>query len=227
MTALHTDREYEAELDKLRDQILYMGAKVEEMIGSSMTALIDRDDELARAIMDLDHQVNQLEIEIDGMCLRVLARRQPVASDLLFITVTLKLVTDLERIGDLAVNICERVLELNQEAPLKPYIDLPHMAGDVQGMVRDALDAFVKGDTSLAQEVIERDKMVDAYYGQIFRELLTYMIEEPRNIYRATRVQSIAKYLERVGDHATNLAEMVVLMVMRQDIRHQRKGDDA
>jgi phosphate transport system protein len=161
-----------------------------------------------------------MEVEIDELCLRVLARRQPVASDLRSITISLKLVTDLERIADLAVNIAERVLELNQEPPLKPYIDLPLMAEEAQGMVRQALEAFVAGDAAVAKQVIARDEVVDAYNAQIFRELLTYMMEDPRNIARATRLQSIAKYLERIGDHATNLAEMVVFMVEAKDIRH-------
>ncbi|MCC6525419.1 MAG: phosphate signaling complex protein PhoU [Polyangiaceae bacterium] len=216
----HTDREYQAELDKLRSQILLMGASVEEMIRSSMRALVERDSELAREMIDFDQRVNRLEIETDELCLRILARRQPVASDLRFITIALKLVTDLERIGDLGVNICERVLELNAEPPLKPYVDLPRMAEEVQGMVRGALDAFVAGDADRAEAVIGRDTTVDAYYAQVFRELLTYMMEDARNIYRATRVQSIAKYLERIGDHATNLAEMVVFMVRGKDIRH-------
>ena len=143
-----------------------------------------------------------------------------MASDLRVLTIVLKMVTDLERIGDLGVNISERVVELNLEPPLKPYVDLPTMADVVQGMVRDALDAFVARDAGRAEAVIDRDKTVDAYYAQIFRELLTYMMEDPRNIYRATRIQSIAKYLERIGDHATNLAEMVVFMVKGKDIRH-------
>jgi protein-tyrosine-phosphatase len=137
----------------------------------------------------------------------------------------MKMVTDLERIGDLGVNICERVIELNTEPPLKPYLDVPKMADVAQGMVRDALDAFVRRDADRAQQVIERDRTVDVYYGQIFRELLTYMMEDVRNIYRATRVQSIAKYLERIGDHATNLAEMVVFMVKGKDIRHLGRLD--
>jgi len=216
----HTDREYEAQLTRLREQILLMGAKVEEMIASSMKALVDRDSELAHRMIEYDHQINRLELDCDEMCLRVLAKRQPVASDLRFITTALKLVTDLERIGDLGVNICERVVELNEEPPLKLYIDLPKMAEEVQAMVREALDAFVARDVERARGVIERDKIVDAYYAQTFRELLTYMMEDPRNIFRATRAQSIAKYLERIGDHATNLAEMVVFMVKGKDIRH-------
>jgi phosphate transport system protein len=215
-----TDREYDAELRKLHDQLLLMGAKVEEMIANSMRALTERDSELARRMIEYDHQVNRLELEIDDLCLRVLAKRQPVASDLRLIATALKLVTDLERIGDACVNICERVVELNTEPTLKPYVDLPRMAETVQAMVRDALDAFVQADPERAREVVERDRVVDAYYGQVFRELLTYMMEDPRNIYRAVRAQSIAKYLERIGDHATNLAEMVIFMVVGKDVRH-------
>ncbi len=216
----HTDREYEAELQRLHEQLLLMGAKVEEMIANSMRALVERDSPLARRMIDFDHQINRLEVEIDELCLRVLAKRQPVASDLRLITIALKLVTDLERIGDLGANICERVIELNMEPTLKPYVDLPRMAEIAQAMVREALDAFVSADADRAQRVIDRDHEVDAYYGQVFRELLTYMLEDPRNIYRAIRAQAIAKYLERIGDHATNLAEMVVFMVMGKDIRH-------
>ncbi len=216
----HTDQGYEAELNGLREQLLLMGAKVEEMIANSMRALVDRDTLLAKEMIEFDNQINRIEIETDEACLRILARRQPVASDLRFITIALKLVTDLERIGDLGVNMCERVIELNDEPPLKPYLDLPQMADTAQGMVHDALDAFVQGDAEMAQQIIDRDKTLDAYYADIFRVLLTYMMEDPRNIYRATRVQSIAKYLERIGDHATNLAEMVVFMVRGKDIRH-------
>jgi phosphate transport system protein len=219
----HTDRDYEAELQKLRDTLIYMGGKVEEMISTSMQALVGRREDLARGVVELDHQVNRLELEADDLCMRILARRQPVASDLRFITGALKLVVDLERIGDLAVNICERVLELQGEPPLKPYIDLPRMSDATCGMVRDALDAFVQNDAERARGVVERDNVVDAYYAQIFRELLTYMMEDPRNIFRATRLQSVAKYLERIADHATNLAEMVVFMVEREDLRHRGK----
>jgi phosphate transport system protein len=215
-----TDREYDAELHKLHDQILVMGAKVEEMIASSMRALTERDSELARRMIEFDHQINRLEVETDELCLRILAKRQPVASDLRLITIALKLTTDLERIGDLGVNICERVIELNLEPPLKPYVGLPRMAETVQAMIRDALDAFVSADPERAREVVERDRLVDAYYAQIFRELLTYMMEDTHNIYRAIRAQSIAKHLERIGDHATNLAEMVIFMVMGKDVRH-------
>src|SRR3569623_620591 len=219
----HTNREYEQELRKLREQVLRMGAKVEEIISGSIKALLERDTVLATRMIAFDRKINQMEIDIDELCMVILARRQPVASDLRFITMALKLVTDLERIGALGVNISERVVELNDEPQLKPYVDLPRMADEVQSMLREALDAFVAGDPDRAQAVIERDKTVDAYYTQVFRELLTYMMEDTHNIYRATRLQSIAKYLERIGDHATNLAEMVVFMVKGKDIRHTGK----
>jgi phosphate transport system protein len=220
MNREHTDREYEQQLRRIRERLLAMGASVEQMIVSSMRALLERDGSLAEKTIESDTAIDRMEVEIDELCLRILARRQPVASDLRSITIGLKLVTDLERIADLAVNIAERALELNQEPPLKPYIDLPRMAEAAQGMVHQALEAFVAGDAKLAKAVIARDEEVDAYNIQIFRELLTYMMEDPRNIARATRLQSIAKYLERIGDHATNLAEMVVFMVEAKDIRH-------
>jgi phosphate transport system protein len=227
MARTHTSREYESELAKLRERLLLMGAKVEEIIKGSMRALLERDSDLANKMIQADRRINQLELSIDQTCLQILARRQPVASDLRFITIAMKLVTDLERIGDLAVNLCERVLELNEEPPLKPYVDLPRMAEEAQQMVHDALDAFVESNAEKADAVIRQDATVDAYYMQIFRELLTYMMEDTRNIFRATRLQSIAKYLERIGDHATNLAEMVIFNVRGQDVRHVGKLDDA
>ncbi|MGB8298969.1 MAG: phosphate signaling complex protein PhoU [Polyangia bacterium] len=216
----HTDREFEQELRHLREQLLLMGSHVEAIIGGSLRALLARDSALAQRTIEADRIIDRLEIEIDGLCLQILARRQPVASDLRFVTMVLKAVTDLERMGDLGVNISERVLELNDEPPLKPYVDLPRMADETQMMLRESLDAFVAKDADRARRVIARDKIIDDLYAQIFRELLTYMMEEAKNVYRATRLQSIAKYLERIADHATNLAELVVFMVKGNDIRH-------
>jgi len=216
----HTDREFEQELRHLREQLLLMGSHVESIIGSSLRALLERDSVLAQRTIEADRIVDRLEIEIDSLCLQILARRQPVASDLRFVTMVLKAVTDLERMGDLGVNISERVLELNDEPPLKPYVDLPRMADETQMMLRESLDAFVAKDADRARRVIARDQIIDDLYAQIFRELLTYMMEEAKNVYRATRLQSIAKYLERIADHATNLAELVVFMVKGSDIRH-------
>lgn len=220
MIRQHTDREYEAELQALREQLLLMGAKVEEMVSSSMKALVERDSNLAHKMIRFDNEIDGLELAVDNRCLRILAKRQPVASDLRFITFALKIVTDLERIGDLGVNICERAIELNAEPPLKPYIDLPRMAEAVQTMIRESLDMFVSGNADRAPELLEQDHLVDAYFGQVFRELLTYMLEDPKTIHRAIKIQSVAKYLERIGDHATNLAEMVIFMTRGKDVRH-------
>jgi phosphate transport system protein len=216
----HTDRQYEEQLRTLRRELLEMGKTVEKRIGQAVRALIERDADLANAVIDGDREIDQMEMRIDDHCVQILARRQPVASDLRTVATGLKLVTDLERIGDLAVHIAERAIELVDEPPLKPYVDLPNMAETAQGMVREALEAFVTADADRAERILAQDDVVDAYYWQIFRELLTYMLEDPRNISRAMRLQSIAKHLERVGDHATNLAEMVVFMVKGKDIRH-------
>jgi phosphate transport system protein len=221
----HTDREYESELERLREQILLMGAEVEGMIAGSIRSLIERDSALAQRIIERDGRVDRLEMEIDSLCLNIFALRQPVASDLRFLTFVLKVVRDLERIGDLAVNTAERVIELNDEPALRTYVDLPHMADVATEMVRDALDALVGGDAQKARAVIMRDNNLDEQFDRVVRALLTYMMENPQNIYRATRLQSIAKYLERIGDHATNLAEMVVFNVEGRDIRHPRIGD--
>jgi phosphate transport system protein len=217
----HTDKEYEQELRQLREQLLVMGSRVESLIGDSIKALVERDSELANHTMAADRTVDRMEVELDGLCLQILARRQPVASDLRFITLVLKVVTDLERIADLGVNVCERVVELNLEPQLKPYVDIPRMGREVQAMLREALDAFVAKDAARARAIIGRDATVDALYAQVFRELLTFMMEDAHNVYRATRLQSVAKYLERMADHTTNLAEMVIFMIDGQDVRHQ------
>jgi len=216
----HTDREYEGELLRLREQILLMGAEVEGMIADSVRSLVERNSSLARAVMERDARVDRLELQNDALCLSLLARRQPVASDLRFIAVVLRIGRDLERVGDQAVNIAERVLELNEEPPLKPYVDIPRMAEQTQAMLRESLDALVSGDDMRARDLIGRDDQVDEIYDRVNRVLLTYMMENPQNIFRATRLQSIAHNLERISDHATNIAEMVVFFVRGTDIRH-------
>ncbi len=216
----HTSRQYERELQELGDKILYLGGSVEEMIASALRSLLDRDPDLARRVIAMDPKVDSTELEIDHTCLNLLALRQPAASDLRFIATALKIVTDLERIGDLAVNMAERSIELNEEPPLKPYIDIPRMASLASSMLREALDAFVRHDSEKAARVLGSDEAVDKLNTQLFRELLTYMIEDPRSVSRAMRITFIAKYLERIADHATNIAQMVIFMCEGRDVRH-------
>ncbi|WNG56572.1 phosphate signaling complex protein PhoU [Archangium gephyra] len=222
MPSIHTDKAFEADLRDLREKLLAMGAKVEALIADSMRALTDRDSPLAERVIQADKEVNRLEVEIDETCRRILALRQPAASDLRLITTALKIVTDLERIGDLAVNIAERAKDLNEAPPLKPYVDTPRLAELAQQQVKRALDAFVSSDVAKAEVVLKEDEHLDVLYLKIFNELLGYMMEDSKNIRRATALMFIAKHLERIGDHATNVAEMVVYMVRGTDIRHPR-----
>jgi phosphate transport system protein len=222
MQVQHTDKKYEEELKKLREDILYMGGLVEDQIQKAVSSLVDRDSALAETIIERDHEVNRLDVEIDDVCIRLLALHQPAARDLRFITTALKITTDLERIGDMAVNICERALELNEEPQLKPYIDIPRMARTSERMIRESLDAFVREDTDLALKVCKDDQEVDDLNSQIFRETISFMIEDPHTINRAMKISSISKYLERIADHATNIAEMVVFMVKGKSIRHMK-----
>jgi phosphate transport system protein len=221
-SAEHTDKRYEEELKKLREEILYMGGLVEDQIQKAVKTLVDRDSDLAQVIIERDHEVNRLDVEIDDICIKLLALHQPAGRDLRFITTGLKITTDLERIGDMAVNICERALELNQEPQLKPYIDIPRMARVSQRMIRESLDAFVREDTDLALKVCKDDDEVDQLNAQIFRETLTFMLENAQTISRATKIASVSKYLERIADHATNIAEMVIFMVKGKSIRHMK-----
>ena len=213
-------RHFHEELDALRQTLLAMGGLVEDQIRRAMRALLERDDALAQEVIDRDRQVNTYDVEVDEQCVELLALHQPTAGDLRFITTAMKIVTDLERIGDQAVNIAQRVLELNRDPQLKPYIDLPRMADKAQRMVKESLDAFVAGDTALARQVCGEDAEVDALKEQIFRELLTFMMEDPRAIPRAIRIILISRFLERVADHATNIAEMVVYLVEGKMVRH-------
>ena len=222
MQTAHTDKKYEEDLRKLREDILYMGGLVEDQIQKAVKSLVDRDSGMANIIIERDHEVNRLDVDIDDLCIRLLALHQPAGRDLRFITTGLKITTDLERIGDMAVNICERALELNQEPQLKPYIDLPRMAQIAEGMIRESLDAFVREDTDLALKVCKDDEQVDQLNSQIFREVISFMIGDPLTINRAMKLSSISKYLERIADHATNIAEMVVFMVKGKSIRHMK-----
>jgi len=213
-------RHFHDELDALKQTLLAMGGLVEDQIRRAMRALLERDDVIAQEVIDRDRQVNTYDVEVDEQCVNLLALHQPAASDLRFITTAMKIVTDLERIGDQAVNIAQRALELNREPQLKPYIDLPRMADRAQRMVKESLDAFVAGDTALARQVCAADAEVDALKEQIFRELLTYMMEDPRTVSRAIRLILISRFMERVADHATNIAEMVIYLVEGKMVRH-------
>jgi phosphate transport system protein len=216
----HYSRQFDTELNEIREKLLEMGGNVELMINDALKALVERDSDLAEKVIAFDHKINRLEIEIDERCLEVLARRQPAARDLRFITLALKIVTDLERMGDQCRNIGKRTLELNELPPLKPYIDLPRMAHHASVMVKEALNAFVRGDDELALKVCRDDQFVDDLNEQIQRELLTFMMSDPTSIARAMKINHVAKCVERIADHATNVAEMVIFMVKGKDIRH-------
>lgn len=210
----------EQELEKLKERLLAMGGLVEDAIRKSVKALTERDRKLAIEVIDGDAIVNNFDVEIEEECIRFLALWQPTGSNLRFVTTAIKIITDLERMGDLAVDICERAIELEDEPPLKPYIDLPRMAEAAQKMLKDSLDAFVARDADLAVKVCGADDFVDNLNQQIFNELLVFMLQDPRNISRAVRLTYITKYLERIADHATNIAEMVVYLVKGKVIRH-------
>lgn len=216
----HFSKQFDTELNDIREKLLEMGGKVEVMLANAMQSLVERDTELAENTIAFDHEINRLEMVIDEKCLEVLARRQPAARDLRFITLALKIVTDLERIGDQCANIAKRAKELNLEPSLKPYIDMPRMAQAASDMVKEALDAFVRGDEALAIKVCEDDQFVDDLNEQIQRELLTFMMGDPSTISRAIKINHVSKCLERIADHATNVAEMVIFMVKGKDIRH-------
>lgn len=216
----HTDRQYEADLHRLRQDLLLMGGKVEQMITSSLRAFETRDALLAEQTIAADLEVNRMEVDTDDLCLRVLALRQPAASDLRFITIALKIDTDLERIGDLAVNIAERAQELCAIGAQGAHVDLKGLSTLAQGLLRDALDAFVGGDVRKAEDVLDRDRILDARYAEVLNTLIASMCDRSDALPFATRALAVAKYMERIGDHAKNIAEMVIFMVKGQDIRH-------
>lgn len=218
----HTDRIFESELNELRQKLLTLGGLVEHAISLSVRSWAERNQALARRVIDDDRRVNLLEVEIDELCLRLLALRQPAASDLRFITLALKAVTDLERIGDLAVNVAELAIKLNEDQPLEGSWDLPQMAKIAEGMLKEALDSFVARDAARARGVLARDNDVDELYHTIFRSLIGQMTKNPEISSRATLLVFIAKHIERIADHATNVAEMVIFLVEGRDVRHPK-----
>ena len=213
-------RHFDEELAELKATLVRMASLAEDQIDQALSALTHRDSDQARQVIARDHKVNALDVEIDEECLRLLALHQPAARDLRLVTTAMKISTELERISDLAENVCERTIELNEEPQLKPYIDIPRMGNLARAMVKESIDAFVKDDSGLARQVLAHDDLVDDLMEQIFRELLSYMIEDPHTITRAIRLSFVAKYLERIADHATNIAELVVYLVEGKIIRH-------
>ena len=214
------ERQFDRELHDLKRRLLHMAAVAEEMVERAITELTNRDEEPTDAVLKAEDEVNRLQIEIDEEVVRLLATRQPVASDLRLILAAAKINSDLERIGDLVVNITENVHVLAQQPPLKPLIDIPRMADLARQMVRESLDAFVRGDVLLAHKVIMTDDHVDALKNQVLRELLTYMMSDPTTIERALALILIARHLERIADHATNIAEDVIYLIQARDVRH-------
>jgi phosphate transport system protein len=211
---------FQQELGKLKEQLLKMGGLAERAISNAIDALVKRDTPLAEKTIGEDEKINKMELLIDDWCLKLLALHQPLAADLRFITSAMRINVELERIGDLAVNVAERVMSLNQEPQLKPYIDIPRMAEITKNMVKDVLDSFVNGDADLARAVCARDDQVDALNDQVFRELMTYMLSDPKTITRAVHLIIVSKYPERIADHATNIAEGVIFMVKALVIKH-------
>ena len=221
---MHSETHFQRELEKLKESLLHMAALVEKIITDSVQSLVKRDSDLAQKTISGDGPINTLEIEIEETCLKLLALRQPMAVDLRFITMAMKIITDLERMGDQAVNIAERAVSLNQEPQLKPYIDIPKMRSIAQRMTQDALDAFVRKDKRLARDVIIRDDEVDDLKQVVLHELALFMVKDPATVTRAMKISFVATYLERIADHATNIAEMVIYLVDGTIIRHSYKN---
>lgn len=217
----HTSAEYERELQEIKDGLLYLGALTEKALEKGSVALLERNSDLAREIVCQDDRIDRLDVELEEKCIRLLALRQPAARDLRFITTAIKITGHLERIGDMASTIAEKVLILNEIPQIKPYIDLPRMVEIARGMIRRSLDALVREDVALANAVRQEDAVIDQLNEQIFRELLTFMMEDPHKIQVSLYIMQISKSLERIADHAEGIADMVIYMVTGKSVRHQ------
>jgi phosphate transport system protein len=213
-------RHFDREIEHLKELLLKMGAMVEDSINQSIRALLERDTAIAQYVIDNDTAIDQMELEIDQHTIQLIAMMQPAAVDLRFVAAAMKITPELERVADLAVDVCERAIELNREPPLKPLLDIPRLARISEDMVRQSLDAFVRRDAVLARQIIARDDEVDLLTEQSFRELLTYMLEDSRNISRAIRLTFVGKYFERMADGATNICEMIVYLAEGKVIKH-------
>ncbi|MCE5211897.1 MAG: phosphate signaling complex protein PhoU [Deltaproteobacteria bacterium] len=222
----HTSSHYEMELQEIKNNLIYLGALTEQAIHLAMQSLTDRNTEIANKVIANDCEIDKMDKEIEEKCIKLLALRQPTAIDLRFITTAIKITGHLERIGDMAVNIAEKVVQLNEEPKLKPYIDLPHMSAIVEEMVAKALDSLIKRDLKIAGEVRQIEQEVDDLNEQIFRELLTFMMEDSKSIHRALLIMHVSKNLERIADHAQGIADMVTYMITGESVRHIEKEAD-
>lgn len=219
-TKTHTSSQYEKELTEVKENLVYLGALTEKAIREATRSLLERDSDLARQVIEADEEIDNIDEEIEEKCIRLLALRQPTARDLRFITTAIKINGHLERIGDMAAKISEKALALNEEPQLKPYIDLPRMAEIAQEMIRKSLDALINEDCNLAYQVRMEDEKVDNLNEQIFRELLTFMMEDPRTTHRALLIMQVSKNLERISDHATSIADTIIYMITGKNVRH-------
>ncbi len=215
---------FEIELAALKERLLLMASRAEAAVNNAIKALVERDDDLARRVKEEDDAIDQLEQQVDAACIALLAKA-PLATQLRLITSAMKISRDLERVGDEATTIARRSLELSQEPQLKAYVDIPRMATMAMAMLNDALGAFVTGDTARARSVIPRDKEVDQLNKQLYRELASFMIEKPTTITRCLNLMAISKALERIADHAKNVAEDAVFLYEARDIRHLGGGE--
>jgi len=213
-------RHFDRDIEEIKQLLLRMGGMVEQQMGDSVRALLERDTDLAQHVIERDREIDQMELLIDQKTIELMAVMQPAASDLRFVATIMKITPELERVADLAQDVCERAIELNREPQLKPSSQIPLLAENAQRMVREALDSFVRGDVELARTVIRQDDVVDQLTEDSFRSLLTYMLENPRNIASAIRLTFIGKYFERMADNATNICEMVVYLVEGKMIKH-------
>ncbi len=220
MTMPNTIPHFQEELDALKARLLEMGGLAEDRVRTAIQALVSREPALVVQVLDGDGPINQFHIEIDGRCVKLLALHQPMAVDLRMILSAVKINTDLERVGDLAINIAEAASRYLAHAPVKELVDIPRMADIAQGMLRDALDSFVRRDLDLAQRVLDQDDDLDHLKTQVFRDLLAFMLKDPQTIEPALDLILISRHLERIGDHATNVAEDVIYMVSAKDVRH-------
>jgi phosphate transport system protein len=218
----HINAQFDAELQALKEQILAMGGLVDAQVGEAVNAMVARDLERATRVIEADRAVNQMELAIDERCIRMLALRQPAASDLRFIAAALKMVTDLERIGDLAVNMAERIAPLSEGTPLRAAEELPAMAAAAQRMLQDVLRAFIAGDAARAESVMAADAEIDAWSTRLVAEIMVVMTQDSKTVARGLATIFFAKHIERMADHTTNVAEMVVYLVRGLDVRHGR-----